>query len=151
MNDGLILHPDNEHIIYPLGTTLVVRHIISRTQQFLRVSFIFIVHIYCLGSRQRYLCHRSCKDWKIHSIRIENPHGLLGKLMTAILSSLPVTYSFMFPALNSKMINDLILLTYRLTLLSGTLIPSRWCTDSSCTKCLSRVFPSPRMSIISPL
>ena len=36
--DGLVLHPDNEHIIYPLGTTLVVRHIISRTQQFLRVS-----------------------------------------------------------------------------------------------------------------
>ena len=36
--DGLILHPDNEHIIYPLGTTLVVRHIISRTQQFLRVG-----------------------------------------------------------------------------------------------------------------
>lgn len=34
--DGLVLHPDNEHIIYPLGTTLVVRHIISRTQQFLR-------------------------------------------------------------------------------------------------------------------
>ena len=34
--DGVILHPDNEHIIYPLGTTLVVRHIISRTQQFLR-------------------------------------------------------------------------------------------------------------------
>jgi cilia- and flagella-associated protein 52 len=33
---GLILHPDNEHIIYPLGTTIVVRHIISRTQQFLR-------------------------------------------------------------------------------------------------------------------
>ena len=35
---GLILHPDNEHIIYPLGTTIVVRHIISRTQQFLRVG-----------------------------------------------------------------------------------------------------------------
>lgn len=34
--DGLILHPDNEHLIFPLGTTLVVRHIISRTQQFLR-------------------------------------------------------------------------------------------------------------------
>ena len=34
--DGLVLHPDNEHILYPLGTTLVVRHIISRTQQFLR-------------------------------------------------------------------------------------------------------------------
>jgi hypothetical protein len=38
VNNGLILHPDNEHIIYPLGTTIVVRHIISRTQQFLRVS-----------------------------------------------------------------------------------------------------------------
>lgn len=35
--DGLILHPDNEHIIFPLGTTIIVRHIISRTQQFLRV------------------------------------------------------------------------------------------------------------------
>jgi len=32
----LVLHPDNEHIIYPLGTTLVVRHIITRSQQFLR-------------------------------------------------------------------------------------------------------------------
>lgn len=30
------MHPDNEHLIYPLGTTIVVRHIISRTQQFLR-------------------------------------------------------------------------------------------------------------------
>lgn len=37
VTSGLILHPDNEHIIYPLGTTIVVRHIISRTQQFLRV------------------------------------------------------------------------------------------------------------------
>lgn len=37
VNNGLILHPDNEHIVYPLGTTIVVRHIISRTQQFLRV------------------------------------------------------------------------------------------------------------------
>lgn len=35
--DGLILHPDNEHVIFPLGTTIIVRHIISRTQQFLRV------------------------------------------------------------------------------------------------------------------
>jgi len=32
VNSGLILHPDNEHIIFPLGTTIVVRHIISRTQ-----------------------------------------------------------------------------------------------------------------------
>lgn len=34
--DGLLLHPDNEHIIYPLGSTVVVRHILSRTQTFLR-------------------------------------------------------------------------------------------------------------------
>ena len=34
--DGLLLHPDNEHIIYPLGSTIVVRHILSRTQSFLR-------------------------------------------------------------------------------------------------------------------
>lgn len=31
VNNGLILHPDNEHLIFPLGTTIVVRHIISRT------------------------------------------------------------------------------------------------------------------------
>ena len=31
-----MLHPDNEHIMYPLGTTIVLRHIISRTQNFLR-------------------------------------------------------------------------------------------------------------------
>jgi cilia- and flagella-associated protein 52 len=36
VNGGLILHPDNEHILFPLGTTIVVRHIISRTQEFLR-------------------------------------------------------------------------------------------------------------------
>ena len=36
MTEGLILHPDNEHILYPLGTTIVLRHIISRTQHFLR-------------------------------------------------------------------------------------------------------------------
>ena len=36
VSEGLILHPDNEHILYPLGTTIVVRHIITRTQHFLR-------------------------------------------------------------------------------------------------------------------
>jgi hypothetical protein len=36
VNEGLVLHPDNEHIVFPLGTTIVVRHIISRTQQFLQ-------------------------------------------------------------------------------------------------------------------
>ena len=34
--DGLILHPDNQHLLFPLGTTIVIRNIISRTQQFLR-------------------------------------------------------------------------------------------------------------------
>lgn len=34
--DGLILHPDNEHLLFPLGTTIVVRHIMNRTQEFLR-------------------------------------------------------------------------------------------------------------------
>ena len=34
--DGLILHPDNEHLIYPIGNQIVVRHIISRLQTFLK-------------------------------------------------------------------------------------------------------------------
>lgn len=34
--NGLILHPDNEHLIYPLGSTVVVRHVLTRTQTFLR-------------------------------------------------------------------------------------------------------------------
>ena len=33
---GLILHPDNEHLIYPLGSTIVIRHVVSRVQSFLR-------------------------------------------------------------------------------------------------------------------
>lgn len=33
---GLILHPDNEHLVYPLGSTIVIRHVVSRTQSFLR-------------------------------------------------------------------------------------------------------------------
>ena len=33
---GLILHPDNEHLIYPLGSTIVIRHVVSRAQSFLR-------------------------------------------------------------------------------------------------------------------
>jgi len=34
--EGLILHPDNENMIFPLGSTVVVRHVIKRTQTFLR-------------------------------------------------------------------------------------------------------------------
>ena len=33
---GLVLHPDNEHLIFPLGSTIVVRHIVTRVQHFLR-------------------------------------------------------------------------------------------------------------------
>jgi WD40 repeat protein len=33
---GLILHPDNEHLIFPLGCTLVLRNLLKRTQAFLQ-------------------------------------------------------------------------------------------------------------------
>lgn len=33
---GLILHPDNEHLIFPLGCTVVVRNLIQKTQAFLQ-------------------------------------------------------------------------------------------------------------------
>lgn len=33
--EGIVLHPDNEHLIYPLGSIIIVRHIISRAQTFL--------------------------------------------------------------------------------------------------------------------
>merc|ERR1719272_2153928 len=33
---GLILHPDQEHLIFPLGCTIVVRNLIQRTQTFLQ-------------------------------------------------------------------------------------------------------------------
>jgi|Transcript_17783 WD40 repeat protein len=33
---GLILHPDNEHLIFPLGCTVVVRNLIQKTQSFLQ-------------------------------------------------------------------------------------------------------------------
>lgn len=33
---GLILHPDNEHLIFPLGCTVVVRNLIAKTQAFLQ-------------------------------------------------------------------------------------------------------------------
>lgn len=34
--DGLILHPDNETIIFPLGSQIVVRNVLSRQDKFLR-------------------------------------------------------------------------------------------------------------------
>lgn len=47
--DGLILHPDNEHIIYPLGSQIIIRNILTRDQRFLRVSYFINYHI---GSQQ---------------------------------------------------------------------------------------------------
>jgi hypothetical protein len=38
--DGMILHPDNEHLIFPLGSQIIVRNVLTRTQRFLRVSLI---------------------------------------------------------------------------------------------------------------
>lgn len=35
--DGMILHPDNEHLIFPLGSQIVIRNVLTRTQRFLRV------------------------------------------------------------------------------------------------------------------
>jgi WD40 repeat protein len=34
--DGLILHPGDEHILYPLGSTIVVKHLTQNTQTFLQ-------------------------------------------------------------------------------------------------------------------
>ncbi len=34
--DGLILHPDNEHLIFPLGNQIVVRNVLTREQKYLR-------------------------------------------------------------------------------------------------------------------
>jgi hypothetical protein len=36
--EGLILHPDNENVIYPVGNQIVVRNVLTREQRFLRVS-----------------------------------------------------------------------------------------------------------------
>lgn len=35
---GLILHPGDEHIIYPLGTSIVVKHLTENTQTFLQTN-----------------------------------------------------------------------------------------------------------------
>lgn len=36
VTEGLILHPDDEHLIFPLGCTVVVRNLIQKTQSFLQ-------------------------------------------------------------------------------------------------------------------
>lgn len=34
--DSLILHPDNEHLIYPLGSQIIIRNILTREERFLK-------------------------------------------------------------------------------------------------------------------
>lgn len=34
--NGLLLHPGDQHIIYPLGSTIVVKHLLKNTQAFLQ-------------------------------------------------------------------------------------------------------------------
>jgi WD40 repeat protein len=36
VREGLILHPDNEHMVFALGSNIIVRDIINREQSFLR-------------------------------------------------------------------------------------------------------------------
>ena len=36
VKSGMILHPDNEHLIFSLGSTIVVRNVLNRSQDFLR-------------------------------------------------------------------------------------------------------------------
>lgn len=36
INNGLLLHPGDKHIIYPLGTSIVVKHLTENTQTFLQ-------------------------------------------------------------------------------------------------------------------
>ena len=43
--DGLILHPDNEHLIYPLGSQIVIRNILTREQRFLKVKITNKFHL----------------------------------------------------------------------------------------------------------
>jgi len=44
--DGLVLHPDNEHILYPIGTQLIVRNVLTRQQTFLTVIINFYILLY---------------------------------------------------------------------------------------------------------
>lgn len=37
--DGLILHPNNEELIFPIGSQIVVRNVLTRQDRFLNVNF----------------------------------------------------------------------------------------------------------------
>ena len=50
--DGLILHPDNETLIFPIGSQIVVRNVLTRQDRFLKVKkkYKFII-----GSHKRHI------------------------------------------------------------------------------------------------
>ncbi len=37
---GLKLHPDNEHVVFPMGCTVIIRNVVDRRQSFLQGSLI---------------------------------------------------------------------------------------------------------------
>lgn len=52
--DGLILHPDNEHIIFPLGNQIVVRNVLTRNQKYLR-GHDNDISVICVSNNGKYL------------------------------------------------------------------------------------------------
>ena len=52
--DGLILHPDNETIIFPLGSQIVVRNVSTRQDKFLKVHTNYISSL-TLSNSGKYL------------------------------------------------------------------------------------------------
>lgn len=52
--DGLILHPNNEHIIFPLGSQIVVRNILTREQKYLR-GHDNDISVICVSRNGKYL------------------------------------------------------------------------------------------------
>ena len=50
--DGLILHPDNETLIFPIGSQIVVRNVLTSQDRFLKVKkkYKFII-----GSHKRHI------------------------------------------------------------------------------------------------
>ena len=54
ITDGLILHPDNEHIVFPLGSQVVVRNILTREQKYLR-GHDNDISVICLSKNGKYI------------------------------------------------------------------------------------------------
>ena len=133
MKEGLILHPDNEHLIFPLGTTIVVRHIISRTQQFLR-GHDNELSVIVVSNTGKYIAsgQKTYQGFKVRR-RAQLGHQAL------ICVSVNLVYETYFYSS-----------FHRLTLSSGTSIHLSLSTGSRCTKCSSRACHSLMTSSIWP-